>query len=97
MSHPEPNNRQDERKCRALKTWMVAATGVFALTAAIFWIYAVSGFSLAFAACGGTFSLDASLVRCQRPVVFFWLFWVSIGLTISSGVTALYLWFVRRR
>jgi hypothetical protein len=69
---------------------MIAATGVFVLAAAIFWMYAVSGFSLSYAACSGTFSLAPSLVRCQRPVVFFWLFWVSIGLAISSGATALY-------
>jgi hypothetical protein len=97
MLSPDPNDRHDERKRRGLKTSMLAATGVFALAAVIFWIFAGSGFSLSYAACGGTFSLDASLVRCQRPVVFLWLFWISIGLTISSGATALYIWFVRRR
>jgi hypothetical protein len=77
--------------------WLVIATGVCILAAAVCWLYAVSGFSLSFVACNGAFSIGANLVQCRRPVVFFWLFWASIGLGVSLGVAALYFLVIRRR
>jgi hypothetical protein len=71
--------------------------GVVAVIAATSYVYAVSGFSLAYATCEGVFSLDAKFVRCQRPAIFFWLFWVSVGIGISLGAMALYLSIVQRR
>jgi hypothetical protein len=76
---------------------LFVAMGVVALIAAICWMYAVSGFSLAYVPCDGVFSFDAKLVRCQRPVVFFWLFWISVGIGICLSATALYLWIVQHR
>jgi hypothetical protein len=46
--------------------------------AAFFYVCAVSGFSLAFIACNGTFPLDAALLRCHRPIIFLWLFWLCV-------------------
>lgn len=85
------------RKRRRSMTRLFVAMGVVALIAATCWMYAVSGFSLAYGPCGGVFSLDSKLVRCQRPVIFFWLFWVSVGTGISLSATALYLSIVQRR
>jgi hypothetical protein len=57
--------------------------------AAIFWVYAVSGFSLSYVACDGTFALDSKLARCGRPIVFLWLFWVCFAVGICCGLAAL--------
>lgn len=69
--------------------WLIFAMGGMFILAAIFWMYAVSGFSLAYAACEGTFSLDAKLIRCQRPVVFLWLFWLCVAAGAGFGVVVL--------
>ena len=60
------------------------------LVAAIFWMSAMSGFSLSYAACDGNFSIDEKLGRCQRPVIFAWLSWASVGLGLSLGAIALF-------
>ncbi|MGY3232433.1 hypothetical protein ACVWWJ_003917 [Luteibacter sp. HA06] len=80
------------REHRRSGKWLLLAMGVAALIAAIFWMYAVSGFSLAYGFCEGAFALDAKFVRCQTPVVFLLLFWGSVGAGVSLGAMALYLW-----
>ncbi|GAB2801119.1 hypothetical protein [Dyella kyungheensis] len=69
--------------------WLILAMAGMLIFAAIFWVYAVSGFSLSYAACDGTFALDSKLARCGRPVVFLWLFWVCFAAGISCGLAAL--------
>mgnify|MGYP007010098325 CR=1 FL=1 len=85
------------RKRRRSRKWLFVAMGVVALIAATSWMCAMSGFSLAYVPCEGVFSFDAKFVRCQRPVVFLWLFWVSVGTGISLSATALYLSIVQHR
>lgn len=79
------------------RKWIVFAMVVMFVLAVIFWMYAVSGFSLSFAACDGTFSLDAKLLRCRRPVVFLWLFWLCIAAGASFGVAAMIRFLIVRR
>lgn len=77
------------RKRNRTQKWLMLGMAGMLIFAAIFWMYSVSGFSLSYAACGGTFTLDSKLARCRRPVVFFWLFWVCFAVGIWCGLVAL--------
>lgn len=74
---------------RRSKKWLIVGMGGMFTLAAIFWIYAVSGFSLAYAACEGSFSLGASVARCRWPVVFGWLFWLCVASGAGFGLALL--------
>jgi hypothetical protein len=85
------------KKHRRSQKWLIAVMGVMFLLAVIFWMYAVSGFSLAFLHCDATFSLDAKLLRCRRPVIFLLLFWACVIAGVGLGATALLRTLIRRR
>lgn len=76
-------------KQKRTQKWLILAMAGMLIFAAIFWLYAASGFSLSFVACDGTFALDSKLARCARPVVFLWLFWVCSAGGICCGLAAL--------
>ncbi|ULU26773.1 hypothetical protein DYST_03721 [Dyella terrae] len=76
-------------KRRRTQKWLILTMAGMLIFAAIFWVYAVSGFSLSYAACDGTFALDSKLARCGRPVVFLWLFWVCFAGGICCALAAL--------
>lgn len=76
-------------KRKRTQKWLILAMAGLLIFAAIFWVYAISGFSLSYAACDGTFALDSKLARCGRPVVFLWLFWVCFAAGICCGLAAL--------
>lgn len=71
------------------KKWLIVGMASMFLLAAVFWMYAISGFSLAFVPCNGTFSLSASLARCRWPVIFGGLFWFCVAAGAGFGVAAL--------
>ncbi|MDY1546760.1 hypothetical protein [Luteibacter sahnii] len=85
------------KKRRWIEGWLVLGAACFAVAATFSWVSAMSGFSLSYAACEGAFSLDASLVRCQRPMVFVYMFWMATGSSASLGVMAFYLRMAQRR
>ena len=76
-------------KRKRTQKWLILAMAGMLIFAAVFWVCALSGFSLSYAACEGTFALDSKLARCGRPVVFLWLFWVSFAASICCGLAAL--------
>lgn len=82
---------------RRSQIWLVVAVGVMSVLAAIFYIFAISGFSLSFGACDGTFSLDAYLIRCRRPVMFLLLFWSCVALGVAFLATVLTRSLIKRR
>lgn len=82
---------------RRSQMWLVAAVGTMFVVAAVFWVFAASGFSLSYGACEGAFSLDANLVRCRRPVVFLLLFWFCVALGAAFSTTVLTRAFIKRR
>ncbi len=74
---------------RRSKKWLIVGMASMFLLAAIFWMYAISGFSLAFVPCNGTFSLSSSLARCRWPLVFGYLFWLCVAAGAGFGVAVL--------
>jgi len=76
------------KRNRTQKRLILAMAGML-IFAAVFWAYAISGFSLSYAACDGTFALNSKLARCGRPMVFLWLFWVCFAVAICCGLAAL--------
>lgn len=77
------------KKRKRTQKWLILTMAGMFILAAIFWVYAVSGFSLSYAACNGSFALDSKLAWCGRPVVFLWLFWASFAAGICCGLAAL--------
>ena len=74
-----------ERRIRVTAVLGVAAVLTFAVAAYAF-LWALSSYNLAFADCHGKFSLDASNIRCQRPILLaqaFKFFAVS-GVVLSA-------------
>lgn len=59
------------REHRRSGKWLLLAMGVAALIAAIFWMYAVSGFSLAYGFCGGYLRLMPSSFDAKRRLSSF--------------------------
>jgi hypothetical protein len=71
------------------QNWLILVVAGMSIFAAIFWMYAISGFSRSYAACEGIFALDSTVARCGRPVVFLWLFRGCFAAGIFCGLAAL--------
>ena len=72
-----------------IQNWLILAMAGMLVLAAVFWLGAVSGFSLSYGACKGPFALVSEFARCRRPVVFSWLFWICVVASVACGSMAL--------
>ena len=66
--------------------WSCVAT--FAVLAGLALLFAVSGASLAFAECDGTYRLSSDIPRCRWPALWALLFNVALGAGLICGLIA---------
>ena len=73
---------------RPLFWW--CCVGGFVLFAVIALLFAISGASLAFVPCDGTYSLTSEIARCRWPALWGLLFDIALAAAFLCGLVAIW-------